>query len=143
MVAALSAFNRQAAFATVLPAIFFGGLDEGCCFGVIGTLFLVWVVFAVALGADLSIALWAFAVNPFASFVDFDVLRLDPRTTALMGAIKSVFSGPLRIFCVPELPEIALVQVHSDFGLDRFITATLGRHMLTIGDAEIEDPFEA
>ena len=33
--------------------------------------------------------------------------------------------------------------MHGYFGLDRFTTTAFGRHVLNIGDAEVESSFEA
>ena len=109
MVAAIGTFNGHAAFSAVLPAVCFGGLDEGCGLGIVGTFLQGRMVFAVAFGAHFSVAFWAFAVDPFALLVNFDVFWLDPCTAALVGAIEAVFGGPLRILGVPKLPKFALV----------------------------------
>ena len=141
VVTAFGAFDCHAAFAAILPAVLFGGLDEGCCFGVVGTLFLVGMVFAVALGADFSVALGALAVDLAALAVDFDVLGLDPCSTALVRAIQSIFGGPFGVLGVPAFLEFALIQMHSHLGLDGSVTAAFGRHVLNIGGAEIENSF--
>ena len=109
VVAAVYALDCEATFAAILPAVFFGCFDKCLCFRVIGAVFFVRMMFAVALGTDFSVAFGTFTVGLIALIIKFDILGLDPCTTALGRAVETIFSGPLCILGVPKFSELALV----------------------------------
>lgn len=127
--AAVGAFNGDTTFAATLPAVLLDDLDEGCRFGILGTFFVVGVIFVVAFRTDFSVALWTFTVDPLALFIKLDVLRFDPQPATLARTVKSALGGPFFVLGVPELSKVALVQMCCYFGLYWFPIAALGRHV--------------
>ena len=101
VVTAFGALNGDTAFRALLPAIFFGGLDEFVDLGILGAVGAFRVVSAIAFRADLLLA-FALSVDFVALLVCLNLFRLDPHTTARFWAIKAVFGTPFRIFSVPS-----------------------------------------
>ena len=129
VMAAVGAFNGDTTLAAILPAVLLDDLEKSCRFGILGTFFLVGVIFVVAFRTDFSVALWTFTVDLLALFVELDVLRFDPQPAALAGTVKSAFGGPFFVLGVPELSKVALIQMCCYLGLYWFPIAALGRHV--------------
>ena len=142
MVTAFFQFNSGFAVVAALPAFLFGDPDEllGLC--VFGT-FARGVPFIVAEATDFSSASLAFAILPAmvrtTTTIRVDICRLDPLAAFSGGAVDAILSCIFLEFSVPKILEFAVKQSIHVFERDYVGRATRGRHVLGIGDRQIED----
>ena len=102
MVTSFRAFDHSAAFAALLPTIFFGGLNKCIYLWIFGTVCSGGMVFAITLGTNLPLAFRALAVDSIAVLVFLDMFWLYPGATAPGRTVEAIFGGPLCIFGVPD-----------------------------------------
>ena len=72
-----------------------------------------------------------------------DICRLDPLAAFSGGAVDAILSCIFLKFSVPKILEFAVKQSIDVFERDYVGCAARGRHVLRIGDRQIEDAAEA
>ena len=146
MITAFFQFNGGFAVVTALPAFLFSDPDEflGCC--VFGT-FARGVPSIIAEAADFGPTSLAFAVLPAmvrtTTSIRTNICRLDPLAALSSWAVNAILSCIFLKFLVPEILEFIVKQPIYVFERNHVRCAARRRHMLGIGDRQIEDAAQA
>lgn len=143
MVAALLELDHGGAIVAALPACVLGQareLQRGFVFRTVGCLGMP---FAVAEAAHFGFAAAAFAVPAARTGVPKDAAGSDPLAAAGARAVEPVLRGVFEVFLVPLSLEFVVEVLVDVFQRDVVGCAAAWRHVLGVGQGELEDPCHA
>lgn len=142
MITALPELNHSLASITSLPTFIFRLCDEFCRLLIVGAIPTT-VEFCIALDTNLGVTLPTFPIL-LAIIVLADILGPNVFVAVLpIGAVNAAAVGEFAIFLVPGLFKVVTKEALYIFKGNVVFSAAFGRHVLGIGDRQLEASLEA